>query len=317
VTWLTPPIRMHLAGETAVRERRRMRIRALAVTLVLAGAGTCAQAWGWRNLGSALRAEDAWARVRELLPGSGCGICGQVARFDVTRLVRKQGTVVGRVRIGLRCDAHREAESASIESGRSTAWLLVGLGGAITVLALATGLRPLVRGTGHPLWPGSRLRPARQAALVLSGGIWWSVAVYVLAVSFKEAYASVPLWLIMGGMLCMWLYDLLSGGEYLRCTVCEWRGNLKDVAHFRGACPRCDSRHFCVQELIAAHRAGIKTTYHFRVMSGLTLIQLDELDRDGRIWKEPRGAWSPQRGANGAGAPPECGPPGVHARHAA
>ena len=237
----------------------------------------------------------SWDAARHLMPTIGCGVCGSPARYDVSRLVRRQGEVVGRVPLGLRCDLHREAETAKAESGLYTAWMLEGLGALVFAIALFSSALPIWRATPHPFWIGARIRPVRRGAFALSCTVWLSVFAYILAVSFKDAYATLPLWTAMGGMLCVWLYDLLSGGEYLRCTGCSWHGNMGDLAHATGICPRCSGAHFRVQELLRAQRIGLKTTYHFRMMVGLTFIQLGELERDGRIWKEPRGSWSPPR----------------------
>jgi hypothetical protein len=278
----------------SMRERALVILTALSLVAVfLYSAGSLAE-------GGARATMADWERARERAPGIGCGMCGQLARYDVSRLVRKQGEVVGRVPIGLRCDAHREAESERAETGLYTGWLLQAFGALLFGLAALTSAGPMWRGEPHPLAPPPLVRPVRQAAAALGLAIWTSVFAYILAVSFKDAYATLPLWSAMGGMLCLWLYDLLSGGEYLRCTGCSWHGNLEDVRYTGGTCSRCGAVHFRVQELLRAHRVGIKTTYHFRMMVGLTLGQLEELDRDGRIWKEPRGSWSPPRAAASA-----------------
>lgn len=270
----------------APRERAVWILTALAAiaTLLFAGGSMAEERARTRIAG--------WERTRNRQPVLGCGLCGQLARYDVARLVRKSGEVVGRVPIGLRCEEHREAESPAAETGLYTALVLKGFGAVVFLLALGTSVTPLRRARPHPLWRIVSMRPARQAAAMLAGAIWSGVFGYILAVSFKDAYSTLPLWTAMGGLLCVWLYDLLSGGEYLRCTGCRWRGNLADVRHTSGCCPRCDGVHFRVQELLRAHREGLKTTYHFRMMVGLTLAELEDLERDGRIWKEPRGSWA-------------------------
>lgn len=265
----------------------------LAVLTVLCLAAVALFATGTLSETVARRTHHAWEMARLRLPSIGCGVCGSPARFDVSRLVRRQGEVVGRVALGLRCESHREAESARAESGLYTAWLLEAFGALTLALALLSSALPLWRAEPHPFWVGTTMRPARKAAFALASVIWVGVFIYVLAVSFKDAYSTLPLWTAMGGMLCVWLYDLLSGGEYLRCTGCSWHGNMHDIRHTGGSCPRCEGLHFRVQELLRAQRAGLKTTYHFRMMVGLTFQQLSELERDGRIWKEPRGNWAP------------------------
>lgn len=273
-------------AKVASRERAAWILTALALlATLLFAAGSMAEERARTKLAS-------WDRTRGRQPVLGCGLCGQLARYDVARLVRKQGEVVGRVPIGLRCEEHREAESPSAETGFYTALVLQAFGALLFVLAIGTSVRPLLAARPHPLWPFSTMRPARRCAAALGLTIWVGVFIYILAVSFKDAYSTLPLWTAMGGLLCMWLYDLLSGGEYLRCTECRWRGNLSDVRHTHGACPHCTGVHFRVQELLRAHREGLKTTYHFRMMVGLTLAELEDLERSGRIWKEPRGSWA-------------------------
>jgi len=272
-----------------------VRLSSLTVLTVLSLVAVALFAGGSLAERGARRTLAAWDDARRAMPGVSCGVCGRPARYDVSRLVRRQGEVVGKVSLGLRCDLHREAESARGESGLYTAWLLEGLGALIFAFGLLSSAMPLWRAQAHPLVPAMRVRPVRRAAMALAVSVWVSVFAYILAVSFKDAYATLPLWCAMGGMLCVWLSDLLSGGEYVRCAGCSWHGNLADLRYAGGSCPRCEGAHFRVQELLRAQRAGIKTTYHFRMMVGLTLAQLDELERDGRIWKEPRGSWSPPR----------------------
>ena len=270
-----------------------VRESSLTVLTVLAFVAVALFAGGWLAEHQARHTLESWEAAKRAMPGVGCGVCGRPARYDVSRLVRRQGEVVGRVPLGLRCDLHRESESTKAECGLYTAWLLSGLGALLFAGAVLSSALPLWRGTMHPLWTGTKIRPARRAAMGLAAGLWVTVFCYILAVSFKDAYATLPLWSAMGGMLCVWLCDLLSGGEYVRCTECVWHGNLADLRFTGGSCPRCEGAHFRIQELLRAQRAGIKTTYHFRMMVGLTLAQLDELERDGRIWKEPRGSWTP------------------------
>lgn len=287
-----------------------MRVRALsvresglAVLTVLCLAAVTLFATGSIAEGGARRTLALWDAARARLGAVGCGVCGSPARYDVSRLVRRQGEVVGRVPLGLRCDGHREAESPKAESGLYTSWLLEAFGALLFAVACLSSALPLWRAEPHPFWSGTKVRPVRAAARALAAAIWVSVFIYVLAVSFKDAYMTLPLWSAMGGMLCVWLYDLLSGGEYLRCTGCTWHGNMHDLRHGGGACPRCSGSHFRVQELLRAQRSGLKTTYHFRMMVGLTYAQLEQLERDGRIWKEPRGSWAPPRGIETAMIP--------------
>ena len=287
-----------------------MRLRALSVResslmvlTVLCFAAVALFAGGTLSESVARRTLAAWNQAKTRLPAIGCAVCGAPARYDVSRLVRRQGEVVGRVALGLRCDRHREAESAQAECGLYTAWLLEAFGGLLFALGCLSSALPLWRAEPHPLWAGTKVRPARRAAQTLAATIWIAVFIYVLAVSFKDAYSTLPLWTAMGGMLCVWLYDLLSGGEYLRCTGCSWHGNMHDLRHAGGGCPRCEGSHFRVQELLRAQRSGLKTTYHFRMMVGLTYPQLEQLERDGRIWKEPRGSWAPPRGIENAMVP--------------
>lgn len=275
----------------------------LLVLTVLSLAAAALFAAGTLSATRARHALCAWEAARTRLPGVGCGVCGSPARYDVSRLVRRQGEVVGRVPLGLRCEGHREAESAQGESGLYTAWVLEALGGLLFAIACLTSVLPLWHARPHPLWAGAKLRPARRASRALAATIWAAVFLYILGVSFKDAYATLPLWTAMGGMLCIWLYDLLSGGEYLHCIGCSWHGNMLDLRFTAGACPSCEGSHFRVQELLRAQRSGLKTTYHFRMMVGLTFDQLEQLERDGRIWKEPRGSWAPPRGMEDAMMP--------------
>jgi hypothetical protein len=278
-------------GEIAIGDGASWRRRSLYILGAFLGLACVVFAVGRMAQHAASRKLAEWRDARSRLPGRSCGICGQMARFDVTRLKRVPGHGVTRVHIGLRCEAHRESESLAVESGLHSACLLEIMAGLLLLVGLGASVRPLALNLPHPFWPQPRLRPARKASLVLACTIWVTVTLYILVVSFNESYLTVPLWLTLGGMLCIWLHDLLSGGAYLRCIECDWQGNLKDVQHFAGMCGHCDSRLFRVQELLTAQRRGTRTTYHYRMMVGLTLEQLLELDREGRIWKDPRGHW--------------------------
>ena len=107
-----------------------MRVRALSVResglVVLTVLSLCAVALFAAGTLSEVQSRQrlaAWSAARTRLPGIGCGVCGSPARYDVSRLVRRQGEVVGRVALGLRCDSHRESEAARPESGLYTSWI--------------------------------------------------------------------------------------------------------------------------------------------------------------------------------------------------
>ncbi|MBI4860112.1 MAG: hypothetical protein HY815_07585 [Candidatus Riflebacteria bacterium] len=283
---------------------RTWRLRALSVlALSLSLAGLLGRA-GLESRAEALRTEAAWRQARSILPVSGCAICGKLAVYDVSRLQRKNGKVVAQRRVGLRCEQHKEAESIAVESGRRTAHLLVGLALIIGVFGSLSSLRASIADTPHMLWPATRMRPASRAYLALAAGLYVTVPVYALWVGFKDAYLTVPLWLTVGGMLCAWLYELLRGGEYVRCDACDFGGNLADLEYFQGLCPACGSSHFRLQELLSTERSGTRTTYRYRMMVGLDWPQIQDLSRRGRIWKEPRGQWAPASPLPRPGASP-------------
>jgi hypothetical protein len=242
---------------------------------------------------SAHDTQRVWKQARALLWATGCSICGRHAQYDVSRLKKEGGRVVGKIHVGYRCAEHRDAESIAIESGLCTARMLDCLALLLAVLAIARSVRPIAKAEPHGLWRHERVRPARRRSLVLASTIWVGVSGYVLAVGFKAAYLTLPLWMGVGGMLCLWMHELLCGGSYLRCGSCSFEGNLHDVRHCAGACPGCGADRFDAQELLVADRKIARTTYRYRMLIGVTLAQLDELDRAGRIWKEPRGAWRP------------------------
>lgn len=248
--------------------------------------------------------ETVWRRDRALMAGTGCAICGSAARWQIAR-PGATARSAGSHRLGLRCDSHKDSESIHVESGRLTWRFLgwVGLGiSLLPIVAVALAWSTVTQALDELAAPA---RPARVRSRRLCACIWVGTAIYVGAMDFTHAYSTLPVWLVLGGMLCLWLYELLAGGEYVRCRDCSWKGNMDDLEHSRGACPWCAAASFRVQELVRTTRTGTRTVYHFRLHSNIGHDQLVTLESSGRLWKEARAPWVNPRSVPGAPAPSE------------
>jgi len=239
----------------------------------------------------ALKTQKAWKQARSILPVSGCGICGQLARYDVYCVQKKQGSTDPRRHLGLRCGEHREAESIPVESGLYSALMLEALAILVFSFAVIASIRSLILRIPPPFWPKARMRPIRAAGVLASTLTFGLASGYILWADFSRAYLTLPLWMSVGGLLCVWLCELLVGGDFIHCSRCSFSGNLEDLRYFDGDCPGCGSREFRVQELLQTQRSPGRTLYRYRTMSSVSLVELEELEKNSRIWKEPRGAW--------------------------